>query len=139
MSDLRKVFKTIQQGWGHDVLLQRRVVDSQSGIYSMAANNGFSTKLERYTVRHMYPRKSQLSHATDEFKEGLLREVDLLFYFQHDAKPKEGDRILEADDRFSTAGKPGFNTYVIDFALPQRGVGGRVEYWMVGCTREHAR
>lgn len=137
MPDLRRVFKNVMTGWGHDVLLQRRVLRSQTGLYGLEDNNGYTEKLERYTVRHRFPRISKAASSQFEAQEGITRDVDILFYFPWDAKPKEGDRIFEPDDRFDDGRtNTGYSSYTIDFALPMRGVGGRVEYWECGCSRE---
>lgn len=71
--------------------------------------------------------------------EGAVTNVDMVFYFQWDADPKEGDRIYVEDKRYDIAGSKdylGMEIYEVDYALANRGVGGRIEFWTVGATRE---
>lgn len=137
--DLRKVLAGLLRSWGHDVLLQRRVLNAQSGIYALADNNGFATKLERWTVRHTLKRETMLPSSMQANMEGLAIKVDLIYYFTWEAAPKEGDRIYEPDQRYDptlTDSQSSYTTYIIDYAVPMRGIGGRVEFWVVGCSRE---
>lgn len=137
--DLRREFESIVRQWGHDVLLQRRILRSQTGIYGTAENNGFSTKLERWTVRHTLQRETQLIAAMRTKPEGLNVAADLIYYFPWDARPKEGDRIYEMDERYDTAPKDDVrfaSTSIIEYAQPMKGRGGRVEFWIVGSMRE---
>jgi len=127
MADLRQAFDYILREWGHNILLQR-----WNGVECK-----YETTLERHTVRHKYPAVRGLPGIMQEQPEGLTHVVDMIYYFRRDAKPKEGDRIYEEDERY--AGYPDNNTgktvWLIDYALPMRGRGGKVDYWMVGCTR----
>ena len=120
MIDLRLEFRNIQRKWGHDIYLQRW------------NNTIFAEDLEKYTVRHMYPRTAGLTDVARVGAGGMIHDVDMLYYFQHDSNPKERDRIYEKDDRYPS----GYQTYTLDFALPMRGRAGRVEYWVCGASRE---
>lgn len=137
--DLRTEFSAILKKWGHDILLQRRELKSQSGIYATAPNNGFSTKLERWTVRHTLQRETQLIAALRTKPEGVNISADLIYYFPWNSKPKEGDRIYEVDDRYDTNLHDSIqyaSTSIIEYAQPMKGRGGRVEFWIVGSMRE---
>lgn len=137
--DIRKEIHALLRDWGHDILLQRRVLESQSGIYALADNNGFSTSLERWTVRHYVPRSSTFMNAMMSEMEGLDINGDRLYFFSWDAAPKEGDRIYEEDPRYdkvTTDAQKYASTFIIDYAQPMRGKGGRIEFWVVGCSRE---
>lgn len=130
MVGFRQSFDGIMRHWGHDIFLQRK---NPSG-------NGFQDRLEKHTVRHMYPANRGLPQIVDEEMEGLVYNADMIYWFRTDASPREGDRIYERDNRYeghaNRAARSGQTTWLIDFALPMRGRGGRVEFWTVGVTRE---
>lgn len=139
MPDLRRTFQLIQRKYGHNVFLQRRDLSIPAdGIHRIQTNNGYKPELERYTVRSRFPgRDASLPMAAEEYREGVVTNVDLLFYFQHDANPKEGDRIYVKDDRYNSTTNVmhGYELFVIDYAVAHRGVGGRIEYWTAGASR----
>lgn len=138
--DLRKVMERILRSWGHDIVLQRRILDARTGLYATADNNGFSTTLERWTVRHTLKRPTSLMSAMQGKPEGITVDVNMIYYFSWDAAPKDGDRIYELDpryDKITTDSQFYSATYIVDYAQPMRGQGGRVEYWEVGATREN--
>lgn len=114
-----KALRTILSNWGHDVLLQKSTED------------GHADSLERHTVRHMEP-SARLGLIQQEQSEGIVRDVDLVYYFLPDSKVKEGDRIYEQDDRYPS----GQTTWIVDWAVPLRGYRGKVEFYAVGATRE---
>lgn len=133
MANLEDTRDAILQQWGHDVFLQRRTPDGRD----------WQNQLERHTVRHMYPSTRGLPTVMQERPEGLVHTVDMIYYFRHDAKPREGDRIYEMDDRFDGRGKCepnldgiGQTTWLIDYALPMRGRNGSIVYYTCGVTRE---
>jgi hypothetical protein len=64
-----------------------------------------------------------------ENAQGLSVSSEVLYYFQHIASPKTGDRIYEDLPN-------GQEVFLIDFAAPVRGRGGQINYWIVGATRE---
>lgn len=117
---LKRGLDKILREWGHDIILQR----------SVSPGNKYVNKFERHTVRHNYPVSRGLPRVLEEEPEGMVHNVDLIYYFRADAKPKEDDRIYE--DR----GERGFETYIIDWALPMRGRGGKVVFYACGATRE---
>lgn len=114
-----KALKRILGYWGHDVLLQVRTPD------------GFKKELEIHTVRHMEP-SARLGLIQQEQREGVTHDVDIVYYFLPNSKVKEGDRIYEKDDRYPS----GQTTWIVDWAVPVRGAGGKIEYYAVGATRE---
>lgn len=117
---LKRTLDRILREWGHDVILQR----------VKSPENTYSNKLERHTVRHKYPATRGLPGIREEMPEGIIHNVDMIYYFRSDAKPKEDDRIYE-----ESLGE-GQQTYIIDFALPMRGKGGKIVYYMCGASRE---
>lgn len=138
MVDLRRTFNGLLRNWGHDVLLQRRLPDVYNDPHPKPL---FATKLERHTVRHMYPTNRALADVQAEHMEGLVITVDMVYYFKWDVSPEEGDRIYEIDDRvpkgdsFRTVTNTVRELYTIDYALPMRGKGGSIIYWACGATR----
>jgi len=122
MIDPKKAFRKILREYGHDILLQRRVSDDFL----------YSTNLERLTTRHFFPSSEVLAQAQKEDNEGINTNVDLIFYFESEVNPKQGDRIYEESP--SNINDP--NVYLIDFAAPVRGRMGKIVYWTVGATRE---
>lgn len=129
MPDLRKVLTGVLRRYGHDVFLQRRLLDSANSPHPQPV---YANKLEKYTVRRMHPNSINFAGVVHERSEGVSLSVDLVFYFQHDARPKEGDRIYEPDDRYADKQI----VWKIDYAHAMRGRGGRVEFWTCGVTRE---
>ena len=109
--------------WGHDVLIQRRVDNDYN----------YSSVFERVTTRHTYPANSDLVNLLKETSEGILADgVEMLYYFQANINPRTGDRIYEQIE-----GHPDGNIiYLIDYAIPMRGRFGKIEYWVVGATKE---
>jgi hypothetical protein len=140
MPDMRKTFRWIQQRYGHNVYLQRRdLYAAEDGVYRFKENEGYKEHLEQYTVRSRFPgaNNSGLARTRNEVDEGVITEVDMIFYFQWDADPKEGDRIYVKDPRYNSPNaSDGHELYKIDYAVANRGLGGRIEYWAVGATRE---
>lgn len=122
MINPERTLRKILREYGHDVLLQRRISDDF--LYSQT--------FERITTRHFFPSSESLSQAQREDNEGVNTNVDLIFYFEAEVNPKQGDRIYEESP--SNVNDP--NIYLIDFAAPVRGKFGKIVYWMVGATRE---
>jgi len=123
--DARKSMDAILKKYGHDVLLQRRIEKTE------ATTKKFANVLERHTVRSMYPGSGSLPIVANEQMPGVTHSADMVFYFRWDANPSSGDRIYEGEVADKTA-----RVFTIDYAIPNRGVGGRVEYWTVGATLE---
>lgn len=117
-----KTFHKILREYGYNILLQRRV--SNDFLYSET--------LERYTTRSRIPRVSELSHAQDEANEGVTADVDLIFYFEANVNPKQGDRIYEENP----SAIENSNIYLIDYAMAIRGRLGKIVYWIVGASKE---
>lgn len=130
-ANLERALNGILRNWGHDVLLQRRTPDGKDWMKN----------LERHTVRHMYPSTRGLPQVMQERPEGLVHTVDMIYYFRADAKPREGDRIYESDERYNghncmNCDPPGQTTWLIDYALAMRGKRGEVVFYACGVTRE---
>jgi hypothetical protein len=64
-----------------------------------------------------------------ERPQGLAVSSEVIYYFEHDANPKSGDRIYEDLPN-------GEEVFLIDFAAPARGRGGKISFWTAGATRE---
>lgn len=120
MTFLKKGLNGILKSWGHNVVLQRRAADGVA----------FSETLEKFTVRHMYPANRGLPKVREERPEGIVHTVDMIYFFEGNAYPKEGDRIYERDAGI------GQTTWIIDYSLPMRGLRGNIVFYEVGCTRE---
>lgn len=130
MSVWRSKFDNILRRYGHDVLLQRRVEKSGSGPHRLRDNAGFARQLERHTMRSRLSGKAQtLPGIAEEAIEGLVHNVDQVFYCRWDVNPSKGDRLYE--------GEPdGREVYLIDWTHAFRGPGGTVVYWAIGATLE---
>lgn len=122
MIDPKRAFRKILREWGHDILLQRRIDD----------NFNYSDTFQRITTRHFFPSAETITQIQREDNEGVNTNVDLIFYFEAEVNPKQGDRIYEESP--SNINDP--NVYMIDFAAPVRGRLGQVTYWIAGATRE---
>lgn len=123
MAKLRRVLDKVLRDWGHDIILQR--ASSEEWVWT--------GEYERHTVRSMYPAVRGLPQVAEERKEGLVHNVDMIYYFRRDACPREMDRIYERDERYPN----GQTTWLIDYALAMRGKGGLVDYYICGVTREN--
>lgn len=124
----RKKFDGILSQYGHDVYLQRRIVDRGTKNYSYREDNGFTAKLEKHTVRsRLANRSTSIPGIKDEMPEGLVQDVDKIFYFRYDVNPDKHDRIYEHEPTRRLI-------YVVDWAQPLRGPGGAVVYWAVGAS-----
>lgn len=129
ISSMRDEFDRVLKFYGHDILLQKRIQDTDLDSAE------FDNILERHTVRHMLPATRALPATRQEKKEGVLSTSERIYYFRYSADPFEGDRIYEYD--ISTVRTEDKRiTFIIDQALPMRGEGGTIVYWMVGATRE---
>lgn len=124
--DLRKVFDRIMKGYGHDILLQRRINDYKE------QDPEFAEELELVTVRHVYPSNKGLPTVAEEQIEGISHDSELIYYFRWDCNPAQGDRIYENVELYPR----NQIIYLVDFALPMRYIGGRIEYWVVGASQE---
>lgn len=120
--DIRGTLDRLLWNWGHNILLERQL---ENGCYS--------NTMELHTVRYTYPSTRGLPQIQREEMEGIIRVVDLMYYFRRDAKPKEGDRIYEPDERFRYGGE----VYLIDYSIAINGRNGEVDYYVAGCTRDH--
>lgn len=129
MIDLRRVIDRILTNTGHQILLQRR---SQLDTDNPHSKKIWSNTLEKHTVRYRFGNSGGLKRIQQEAIEGQIHNVDMLYYFKWNVSPREGDRIYEMDERFQNK----LSTFLIEYALPMRGQGGRVEYYVIGCSRE---
>ncbi len=126
MTSMRSQFEEILKKWGYNVYLQRRIDPYNTDTAQ------FERALEKHTVRSTYPGKASLQNVAQEDMAGVNYNFDLVFYFKWDAEPRRGDRIYEEND-----GLPNDTArYIIDEALPMRGMAGQIIYWTVGATEE---
>lgn len=122
MIDLKRSFRKILKNWGHDVNIQR-----------VMKNGNYSQTLEKYTTRHVGQTGTMNATSTEEGLEGVTAKYDMVYYFEAEVNPKEGDRIYE-DLGMGIARN--YTIYRIDVATPVRGKMGKIVYWTVGATRE---
>jgi hypothetical protein len=125
--DLRREFDNILKNYGHNILLQR---DSNSLVPGKTPDYGHV--LEMHTVRHVYPNSNSLGFVQQEHIEGLNYDVDVVYYFRHDANPDPGDRVYDNIESFPN----GSIIFTIDWAAPMRGRGGQIVFWAAGCTKQ---
>lgn len=121
MINIEKTFAKILREWGYDVYLQRKL-----------ANGNYSSQLERVTTRSVFQNGRQNTQAKQEQDEGVEINSEVVYYFEADVNPQEGDRIYEMLPNSHQKQ----TIYVIDTASPLRGRLGRISYWSVGATRE---
>lgn len=127
MDQMRVDFENILKSYGHDILLQRRIQDSDLD------EPEYQPTLERHTVRHMLPATRALPAVTQERITGLVHTSERVYYFKHDAYPYSGDRIYEYDEAATRVVR---ETWTIDEVTPMRGHGGKIVYWIAGVTQE---
>lgn len=118
MADLRKTMDDILRKYGVNVLLKK-------------ADPGTGSQWQIHTVRSMIPGSSGLANVQQEGIPGRMYDVDKVYYFRHTAKPEIADEILEPYGR----GMFDIQHFLIEWAEPMKGWGGRIEFWTVGVTR----
>jgi hypothetical protein len=126
MTDLRRKFSTILRKYGHDIYLQRRTNAYTSETAS------FRDDLEKHTVRHMYSANIGAPGVANEDIVGISHDSEMIYYFQYNSNPREGDRLYENLEEYPNE----LVTWIVDFAIPMRMQRGRIEYWVVGVSRE---
>lgn len=124
MANMRSEFESILRQYGHDIFLQRRTQNT-SGLPT------YSDTLERHTVRFSVTATRTIPKTQAEQMEGITNTSERIYYFKNDANPYEGDRIYESDLR----NEENKTVWVIDQAIPMRGLGGNIVYWYAGATR----
>lgn len=122
MINVQRTFKNILRQWGHDVYIQRKL------------NNGnYSEKYELITVRAVPQSGIKNAKSLTEDDNGLYLQYDSVYYCEPDILPKEGDRLYED---YSSQINVAQSRFLIEAVTPVRGRGGKVEYWVIGATRE---
>jgi hypothetical protein len=122
MINIKRTFRQILKQWGHDVYVQR-----------IQSNGNYSDKLERITARQLGQSGSINANSVQELDAGIFTKYDAVYYFESTVNPKEGDRIYES---ISVKINKNSTRFRIDTATPIRGRMGKVDYWIVGATRE---
>jgi hypothetical protein len=122
MIDLKKNFRKILREWGHDVSIQRKL-----------KNGNYSQTLEKYTTRHVGQTGTRNATSAQEGLEGINANYDMVYYFEAEVAPREGDRIYED---LGMGIVRDYTIYTIDISTPVRGRMGKIVYWIVGATRE---
>jgi hypothetical protein len=122
---MRSEFDKILKQHGHNIYLQRSIVDEDSEIT-------YSDALEKHTSRFSIGIHRALPRAKEEALEGILNTTDRSYYLKYDVNPFENDRIYDYSPR-----APGqTEVWKIDAVVGLRGDNGRVIYWVLGATRE---
>ncbi|GEM_PF-3185042 len=125
MISLKTTFDGILAKWGHNVMIQR-LCDPKTMEYS--------SRLQRYTTRSIYPGSQAFANLLQEKPQGLTVSSEIIYYFQDSVNPKSGDRVYE-----DMPGTLPDEIYNIDFAAPVKGKGGKIVYWVAGATRESTK
>lgn len=137
MSYMKSEFDKIIEAHGHYVYLQRSTVDNDGKI-TYRKNDAGKWVLEKVKVRHR-GFNSALPNVANELPEGQVNTSERTYYFKSEVIPFENDRIYEEDLRaeiFSGDESQGkYTVWTIDSALPLRGAGGDIDYWVCGVTR----
>jgi hypothetical protein len=121
MINSKASFERILREWGHNVHIQRRL-----------SNNKYSERFERVTTRHVGQSGVSNSLSMDIYEEGLEAKHDIIYYFQANVNPKQGDRIYE---NYSSRNR-NYSIFIIENATPIRGRLGKILFWTVGAKRE---
>lgn len=133
--DLRVEFDAILKKWGQNIYLQRHTHPFED-VCDEQATPKYSYVLEKHTVRSMNVLASRfLGDTKIESTEGIEFPTEMVFWFRWDVNPVSGDLI-----HFNIPRYPPPNvlntTYEIDHADPKYGLGGRIEFWACGATRQ---
>lgn len=121
---IRSDFETIIKDWGHDVYLQRANLNEDNQLI-------YSHNVEKHTTRFTVGIHRNLPRAQEEAMEGILNSTDRTYYFKHDVKPFEGDRIYDYLDRAPNDQE----VYLINATVGLRGEDGQISFWVAGVTR----
>ena len=121
MISIEKTFAKLLREWGYDVYIQRKM-----------SNGNYSNQLEKVTTRSVFQNGKNNTQAKQEQNEGIEINSEVVYYFESNVNPQEGDRIYE---QLPNAHKKQ-TIYIIDAASPLRGRLGKISYWSVGATRE---
>lgn len=122
MIDIKRSFKKILREWGHNVYLQR-----------ILSNGNHSNQFQMVTTRQVGQAGLVNINAAQEMPEGISTNYDAVYYFEDNVNPREGDRIYE---NFSLKVTKNFTMFRIDAVTAVRGRQGKINYWVVGATRE---
>jgi len=122
MINVKKTFRQILKQWGHDVYLQR-----------ILSNGNYSEQLERITTRQLGQTGALNANSVQEMPPGLFTKYDAVYYFEDTVNPKEGDMIYES---ISVKINKSSTRFRVDTATAIRGRLGKIDYWIVGATRE---
>lgn len=122
MIDIKRSFKKILREWGHNVYLQR-----------ILSNGNHSSQFQMVTTRQVGQAGLVNINAAQEMPEGISTNYDAVYYFEDNVNPREGDRIYE---NFSLKVTKNFTMFRIDAVTAVRGRQGKINYWVVGATRE---
>lgn len=123
-NNMKNQFEAILKKYGHDVFLQRR---SQT----TGAQVSYSDKLEVHTVRYTISSARSIMNKGQELIEGLLSTSERVYFFKVEAKPYDGDRIYEQDERSATKQ----SVWSIDTVVLMRGINGEPVYYIAAATR----
>jgi hypothetical protein len=142
--DLREEFYNIIAGWGHDIIYIRRIL----GLHCKCWNNkeqsgnpkcikcfgtGFVVKVEIHKVRSKTNTMPISTSGLLQYDEqGTFMEPSYVFFMRYDSMPSSGDIILDVGWNNDNIGMINFS-YEISFPEPERGIGGRIEFWKVAC------
>jgi hypothetical protein len=80
MNTMQAKIKDILAKYGHDVLLQRRVMTS-------IGETSYPNPPERHTVRFSVYNNRGLANVQQELLEGLVNTSTRVYYFLHDVNP----------------------------------------------------
>lgn len=122
MIDIKRTFRKILREWGHDVHIQR-----------ILPNGNHNNQFELVTTRQVGQSGVTNANSTQENDEGILTGYDAVYYFEDTIYPKEGDRIYE---NYSGKTIRNYTMFRIDAVTAARGRQGKINYWIVGATRE---
>jgi hypothetical protein len=122
MIDVKRSIRKILREWGHDVYIQR-----------ILPNGNHSLKFERVTTRAVGQSGITNSTSTSSLDEGLLKKYDMVYYFESEVNPKEGDRVYE---NYSMKSHKNYTMFRIEAVSATRGKFGKIVFWVVGASRE---
>lgn len=92
--DLKSEFESILREHGHNVYLQRRRDEDESGPYREVAGGRYEPGAEKWTVWRWFPGARRIAEQTFT-PEGYVDGIDAVFYFQAEAEVKMADLISE--------------------------------------------
>jgi hypothetical protein len=146
--DLREQFEGFIEQYGQMVILQRLNMNIHcqycwNEIYGEAdpqcphcLGRGYASQLERHVSRRMSSLNAHRQQLLTQSAPGPELIDELFWWFEWDVNPQLEDMVYEVtwiDGSYRLVDKL-VTAYRVNYAVPMRGAGGRIEFWRVAAS-----